>query len=661
MDKKVRILIVEDESIVAIDLKKTLENLGYEVLDIVRSGEKAVEKAVQLFPDLILMDIMLEGEMTGIEAVGEIRKKKDIPVIYLTAYANESTLSQAKLTEPFGYILKPFDDNNLVSSIEMAVYKHKLDRKVKENEERYRKLVEKSPIAIGIICGRQIVYANPYAVYLFGAESEDDLKKKYIFDFVHDEFAARIKERMQRILRDGEVVEGRNEKLVTLDGRIIDVEFAAIPTLYRDKPAIQIVIRDITEIIKREKIRRATGKILQAANTAKSLQELYKILHKILADYTGISNIYFCFYNEADENLTFPYFVDQIRPALQERKFNKGLTEYIINMGRIQLFSQDDVDKLIAAGKVVTDCPPVKSWLGVPLQVHENKLGVVVIKEYHKDDLIGEKEKEFLSYLIYPLSSAIEKKQAEEERKEQTEALRRLNETKDKFLSLISHDLKNPFNSLIGYTEILKNEINELSVEERDVFINSVFESTRHIYNLLNDLLEFSKFYLGLIKIKPKEIDIKKLVDQNIELLGGTSGRKNIRLQNSIDKSCIVIAEEEMINSVLRNLITNSIKFTNNGGIIDIYAEARENNLFISVKDNGIGMDKFTIDTLFDITSKKSRPGTSDEEGTGLGLILTREFIERNGGEIYVESEPGKGIHLLFTCPVCRIITLPEY
>ena len=133
----------------------------------------------------------------------------------------------------------------------MALYKHKLDQKVKENEKRYRKLVEKSPIAIGIICGRHIVYANPHAVYLFGAESEDDLKKKYIFDFVHDEFAVRIKERMQKIIKDGEVVEGRDEKLITLDGRVIDVEFAAIPTLYKDKPAIQIVIRDTTEITKR--------------------------------------------------------------------------------------------------------------------------------------------------------------------------------------------------------------------------------------------------------------------------------------------------------------------------------------------------------------------------------------------------------------------------
>lgn len=654
MNQKVRILIVEDESIVAIDLKKTLVNLGYEVPCVVRSGEKAVEKVLEIVPDLILMDIMLEGEMTGIDAAGEIRKKKDIPVIYLTAYANESTLAQAKITQPSGYILKPFDEKNLVSSIEMALYKHKLDSIVKENEKRYRKLVEKSPIAIGIISGRHIVYANPYAVKLFGADSEEDLKRKYLFDFIHGEFTNLVKERIQKIIKDGEVVEGSNEKLNTLDGRIIDVEFAAIPTLYEEKPAIQIVIRDVTEIKKREKIQQATLKIYQAANSASSLNELYEVFHKILKEYLGINNIYFAFYDEIRERLSFPYFVDQIEAPLNERKYDKGLTEYIINMGRVQLLTQSDIDNLIASGKVETDCPPVKSLLGLPLQVYDNQPGAIIIKEYYQKNFIGDSEKEFCYNLIFPISRAIEKKQVEEERREYTETLQRLNDTKDKFLSLISHDLKSPFNSLIGYTDILKNEIDELSIEERNIFIGSVYESTRHIYNLLNDLLEFSKFYLGLIKIEPKQIDVKNLVDENFEFLSVTARQKNIQLKNSIIKDYIVLAEEEMINSILRNLITNAIKFTHNGGIVDVKAEAIGNDLYISVTDTGIGMDKRTIQSLFDLVSKKSRPGTNEEEGTGLGLILTKEFIEKNGGEISVKSEQGKGTTFTFNLPLAK-------
>ncbi len=490
MEHKTKILIVEDESIVAIDLKKTLENFGFEITGIVHSGELAIKKALELNPDLILMDIMLNGKITGIEAASEISSKKDIPVIYLTAFANESTLSQAKLTQPFGYILKPFDEKNLVSTIEMALYKHKLDRRLKENEKRYRKLVEKTPVAIAILTGRHIVYANPFAVKMLGASSEEELKSRYVFDFISSEFAERRKDTIQKIMKRGEIVEVSNEKLTTLDGRRLDVEITAIPVYYLDKPAIHIVIRDVTELNKKK-----------------------------------------------------------------------------------------------------------------------------------------------------------------EERENYTEKLKKMNETKDKFLSLISHDLKSPFNSMMGYTEILKNEIDDLSKEERDIFIGSIYESTRHIYNLLNDLLEFSRFYLGMIKIEPREINIRILVDDIIEFLSNAARQKGISLKNCINRDFMVLAEEDMISSVLRNLVTNSIKFTASGGKIKISAEPEQKHLDISVSDNGIGMDKATMETLFDIVSKKSRPGTNEEEGTGLGLILAKEFVEKNGGQISVESEPGKGTTFTFNLP----------
>ena len=651
MNSKIRILIVEDENIVAIDLKRTLVNLNYEVSDIVRSGEKAIERALEISPDLILMDIMLEGELTGIDAAREIMRKKDIPVIYLTAYADQSTLSEAKTTQPFGYILKPFDEKNLVSTIEMALYKHNLDKRLKESEERYRKLVEKSPVAIGILSEHHIVYANPFAVRLFGADSEEDLKSKYIFDFLHKDHIRLVKEGMQKIFREGQVLEGRREKLKTIDGRIIDVEFTAIPMFYQDKPAAQVVIRDITEINKREKIQQATLKILQAANSTTSLKDLYRVFHEILTEYIDVNNIYFAFYDEVKEVLSFPYFVDQIEAPLIERKFKNGLTEYLINTGRVLFLNQDDIDNLVTSGRVDTGCPSVKSWIGIPLQVHDNKLGAIVIKEYFKENQYGETEKEFLNSIIFPVSRAIEKKQIEEERNEYTETLQRLNETKDKFLSLISHDLKSPFNSLLGYTEILKNELDDLSSEEKGIFIGSIYESTRHIYNLLNDLLEFSKFYLGLVKNEPVEFNIKKMVDDVFNLLAVQAKQKNIKLENNIDDGYTVLAEEDMINSVLRNLVTNGIKFTNKGGTIEISAETGRKDLYVSVSDTGMGMDRTTLDSLFDIISKKSKPGTNEEEGTGLGLILTKEFVEKNGGKISVRSEPGKGTTFTFNLP----------
>ncbi|AUB59133.1 MAG TPA: response regulator [Methanobacterium subterraneum] len=136
-------MLVEDEIIVAADVKNRLENMGYEVLGIFDTGEEAIEKAGELKPNLVLMDIVLKGDMDGIDAAQKIRELFDIPIIYLTAYSDEKTLQRAKVTEPFGYVLKPFEDREIQSAIEMAIYKHKMEQQLKESEEKYRKLIEK--------------------------------------------------------------------------------------------------------------------------------------------------------------------------------------------------------------------------------------------------------------------------------------------------------------------------------------------------------------------------------------------------------------------------------------------------------------------------------------------------------------------------------------
>ena len=159
-----RLLVVEDESIVAMDIKHRAEGLGYDVLGIAASGEEAIKKTEENQPDLVLMDIVLKGKMDGVQAAQEIRERFDIPVVYLTAYSDEKTLSRAKLTGPFGYIIKPFEDRELHSAIEVALYKHKMDSKLRESEEKYRMLFQSSPNPIMLIDSEgKIVYNNEKA------------------------------------------------------------------------------------------------------------------------------------------------------------------------------------------------------------------------------------------------------------------------------------------------------------------------------------------------------------------------------------------------------------------------------------------------------------------------------------------------------------------
>lgn len=241
-----RILVVEDESIVALDIQDRLESLGYDVPTPVASGEKAIEQAGLLRPDLVLMDIHLQGRMDGVEAADEIRRQLGIPVIYLTANADHPTVERAKVTEPFGYVIKPFEERELHTTIEVALYKHQAERRLRESEERYRLLVELSPEAIIVQREDSIVYANPAAANLFGAPGVETLLGRAVADFVHADHRQNFRAR-ELHLRESQKSDLKAEKFVRLDGHARDVEVVMASVTYDGKPATQFLTRDITQ------------------------------------------------------------------------------------------------------------------------------------------------------------------------------------------------------------------------------------------------------------------------------------------------------------------------------------------------------------------------------------------------------------------------------
>jgi signal transduction histidine kinase len=277
-----------------------------------------------------------------------------------------------------------------------------------------------------------------------------------------------------------------------------------------------------------------------------------------------------------------------------------------------------------------------------------------LVKEYYNEDALTEKEMELLEQLSYSVSRSIERKTLEEERKLYTEKLKELNNTKDQFFSIISHDLRSPFDSILGFTEILKNEYNELSDNEIKLFIDSLFQASRHIYSLLNNLLQFSRFQLGKMEFEPQNLPLYNIVEKNIEILKGNALKKQINLINKVKAGFVVFADKEMLNSIILNLVTNAIKFTGRGGDVIISSVNNDKFVEVSVVDTGIGMDKKTLVDLFKLDVKKSTPGTENESGTGLGLMLTKEFVENNGGKITVKSSPNKGTCFSFTLPLAK-------
>lgn len=249
-----------------------------------------------------------------------------------------------------------------------------------------------------------------------------------------------------------------------------------------------------------------------------------------------------------------------------------------------------------------------------------------------------------------------DRKLAEEQIQNQNKELAELNAAKDKFFSIIAHDLKAPFSSFLGLTKILAEETHNLSLDELKDFSISMQKLALNLYKLLENLLEWARIQRGQTTFNPEECLLHMLVNQNIEIQSEVAKQKQINILNTIPEGLILSVDIPMFNTVIRNLISNAVKFTSTGGNIKIgisdndsmsnYSSEKydkENDIVIYVKDSGIGISKKMIDSLFQIDKKVSRPGTNGELSTGLGLFLCKEFIEKHNGNIWVESEEGFG------------------
>ncbi len=257
--------------------------------------------------------------------------------------------------------------------------------------------------------------------------------------------------------------------------------------------------------------------------------------------------------------------------------------------------------------------------------------------------------------LMAMFTDITELKLLETKLKEKTEQLERVNKTKDKFFNIIAHDLRSPFNGILGFSNLLSNEYDELSDEQRKQYIDILNYSVNNMYKLLGNLLNWARLQLGTIDINIERINLKNLVNDNIGIFFSNAKGKNITILNLVSEEMIIFADLESINTVLRNLLNNAIKFTPNGGKIFIDSFQNKNVIEIAIKDTGVGMEQITIDNLFKLEEIKSTPGTNNEKGTGLGLLLCKELIEKNGGVISVESEPRKGSTFKIKFPISNL------
>jgi signal transduction histidine kinase len=236
--------------------------------------------------------------------------------------------------------------------------------------------------------------------------------------------------------------------------------------------------------------------------------------------------------------------------------------------------------------------------------------------------------------------------------KENEQQLKRLNTDKDRFIRIIGHDLSSPFNTLLGLSTLLLRKIHKYDKDKIKQNIEIINLTARNTYNLLCDLLLWSKSQAGKLPFEPENIKFNDICNKVVKEKQVQANHKDIKIRYFAPESTLLYADTNMLKTILRNLISNAIKFTHQGGKVEIRAYLDKQSTVINVADNGIGITEDTQRKLWDFANPLTTPGTNKEKGTGLGLLLCKEFVEHHGGEIWVESEPGKGSEFKFSLPV---------
>lgn len=248
-----------------------------------------------------------------------------------------------------------------------------------------------------------------------------------------------------------------------------------------------------------------------------------------------------------------------------------------------------------------------------------------------------------------------ERKNYEQKILEINQSLKELSLGKDKLFSIIAHDLRSPFHGLLGFSEILLNEVDSLPKEEIKEYSKYIHSLSKKMYELVDKLLQWSQIQTGKIEYSPAKINISKLIKETLELFHTNISLKRINLTVLLPDELTVFADSQMMQSVFSNLISNAIKYTKPGGSISLTSEFKDNTIAISVTDTGVGMDKEDIDKLFRIDKTFTTPGTNNEQGSGLGLLITKELIEKNCGKIKVTSQKGTGTTFTVILPTEEI------
>lgn len=518
-------------------------------------------------------------------------------------------------------VLKQAHDALKVAFEENINERKLVETALSESESKYRLLAQNSSDVIWTLDNDyRFTYISPSIYQLRGLTSEEAMRES-----IQDTMPPHSQEVVYKTIVEGKKLE--QMKIYTpvqieieqyhKDGHLVWVEISLRAMLNDKGEKIGYVAasRNITERKKAEKA------LLESEENFRSLVENAKVVISIVGDTLGSK---FLYVNEE---------WSRVQGYTKEEALNLRPIDLVPNDVRPQIL---DFAAKRMEGKPVSNNYELKTI---------TKSGEIKYFDFSPTIITFKNQKAILTTSI----DLTERKKAEETLRESEAKLSETNAQKDKFFSIIAHDLINPFNSIMGFSELLMDRINEKDYNGIDEYAQMILQSSKQSMDLLKNLLEWSRAQTGRLQFKPENFDFVDLIGQYMMLFDLIARQKSISIHKLLPPEIIVFADRQMISTVLRNLISNAIKFTREGGEIHISAEKRADEILVSVSDNGVGIAPERLEKLFRIDESDSTPGTNNENGTGLGLILCKEFIKNHGGKIWGESENGKGSTFYFT------------
>ncbi|MDR3667636.1 MAG: PAS domain S-box protein [Ignavibacteriaceae bacterium] len=518
-----------------------------------------------------------------------------------------------------------FFENRTIKYFIGFFYEITSEKKLEKEFLLFKSLFESSKDGIAIIAEGRIVLSNDSFATIFGYNKKEEVLNSNLIDLVSSNDVVKVAEYFQ-LLEHRKEVPGRIEFLgKKKDNSLFFIEVSPSIIDIESKNFVVIDARDVTERKRvQQAIRESEEKYRNITENIDDFLFTFERIDKVLKPlfYTfSVEKI--TGYTQTEFLLESTLFLKIVYPDDFQSVKNKLNT---VLQSRVQVSEEMEFRIINKRGNIV--------WVRTKINVVRNNSGKIS--------------------KIYGLVSDISlRKKAEEELNRSTENLIKLNETKDKFISIISHDLRTPFSSILGFTDLLLVD-DELTEEEKKQYVRFIQESSKSMLALVNSLLDWTRLQTGRIKFEPEKISARMIIINSINSLSGSAFQKNITLRSEVEKNVTIYADNSLMTQVFNNLISNAIKFTKPGGEIVISASPSKRTRFyeFSVRDNGVGIKPENMKELFRIDTKYSSEGTAGEKGTGLGLSLVNEIIEKHGGNIWVESEYGKGSNFKFILPV---------